>query len=356
MIFILSLRQVINQISQDLPVLCFLSSLIIFALGSMFIGNDPLLVIRFFSIILFILLAYYVRIDGESIIRWFIYILSIQAIVVIGIEIYMVVVFGTGPYGGMRSYFLDSGFGDVYTYGSGYYKVQIKGNALLPVAFMLSALMFGYTKEIKYISLSLLLLVGVVFSGNFAFQISVFLFILYLVIKRYFTRKRMAQFFAISIFAVAVTLLVALPYAQSTIEAKSGGQASSMGTRYDQFDVLINDMTSSLNSTMLGKGLGNTVSVETNARNYDGYIYYELQTVYILNQLGPILFSFFILCNVFLVAKKFKSQVAIFIYALYCIYAASNPYMLDTNHVLLIIVLISFSHYARNVKIRRLIH
>ncbi|EKP0306347.1 hypothetical protein JGK42_000104 [Aeromonas veronii] len=266
----------------------------------------------------------------------------------------MVVEFGTKSYGIVRNFFLDSGFGDVYTYGDGFYKVQIKGNALLPVAFMLSFTQAINFKKYIYILMSITLFVAIIFAGNFAFQLTVFAFIISNLLRPFLRWKYIKFSFPVSIALLFLTMTFAVPYAKNVIDSKSGGADSSIGTRYDQFNVLIDDLTSTTSSTLFGQGLGNTIDISTFARDYSGYIYYELQSIYFLNQMGILFFVIFLILNVYLSFKKIKSSQARWIYVLYIFYAASNPYMLDTNHVLTIVVLISFSRwYAQNISDRK---
>lgn len=142
----------------DKYVLLLITTLILFSLVSLIRGNDPLLVFRFSVITIFIVLSYYISDFRFSFIKLFFVVYIIQAIVVISIELYMYFEYGTGDYLDARFYFLSNDYGDVYTYGSGFYHIQLKGNALLPFAFMLSMFMYKIFNELKYAFFSLFFL------------------------------------------------------------------------------------------------------------------------------------------------------------------------------------------------------
>ncbi|WP_233964981.1 polymerase [Pectobacterium versatile] len=343
--FILKTPSIFNGVKNNKTVIFFIIILSVHGLYSLFLNNDPSLVIKFYFVLIFILFSYFCAFNSLFIVNAFIFIMSIQAIVVISIAIFLMVVFRDGNYLVVRAYFLDSGYGDVYTYGSGFYRVQLKGNALLPFSFMISELLRSLYKD-KYKISSSLLFVSCIFAGNFAFYISIFIFIVFSVFGKnrniYNNVDKRKMRFILKI-ALGLILLSSFPliirYAISVIEMKSFGAGSSLGVRYDQFYVLISDMLKTWHSTVFGSGLGNLINVQTAERNYSDNVYYELQTVYFLNQLGIVLFISFVLLNVILSIRYVKSRIFIFIYCLYCAYAVTNPYILDSNQIVVIVIL-----------------
>ena len=58
----------------------------------------------------------------------------------------------------------------------------------------------------------------------------------------------------------------------------------SLGTRADQYNVLIGALTSDVSNFIFGNGLGGTLSVSTSFRDYTGDIYFELQGLYYIYQ------------------------------------------------------------------------
>ncbi|BCR28494.1 hypothetical protein KAM448_32860 [Aeromonas caviae] len=125
---------------------------------------------------------------------------------------------------------------------------------------------------------------------------------------------------------------------------KSTGDVSSIGTRFDQAQVLINDMSSNIFSVLFGNGLGHTINIKTMARDYTEDIYFELQSLYILNQIGFVGMAILSIFHLKLIFNFLKSKKIILIYVCYIGYALINPYMFDSNHCVVLILLMSLSH------------
>ena len=124
----------------------------------------------------------------------------------------------------------------------------------------------------------------------------------------------------------------------------------SSAIRIEQATLLLKDLGESPITLIMGKGMGNTLSVQTSFRDYTDNIYFELQILYILNQLGIIAFIIFSLYNIYLTITKIKYKELIFVYLFYIMYAITNPYIFDTNHIIVILTLCSISNYLTNKK------
>lgn len=136
------------------------------------------------------------------------------------------------------------------------------------------------------------------------------------------------------------------------INAKyADGAQSSIGTRIDQYHVLLNDFSSNFPDLIFGKGFGNLIQVVTSARDYSNYIYYELQTIYFLNQMGLLVFSIFIIFNIYLAIKHIQNHMIRLIYCMYILYASTNPYIFDTNHLVVIITLVNLSALSKKAEL-----
>ncbi|EIQ10922.1 putative membrane protein [Shigella flexneri CCH060] len=258
--------------------------------------------------------------------------------------------YGIGDYSALRHYFLENDYGDVYTYGSGFYRVQIKGNALIPFAFMLHIVIKDYFYYRFKNTITVILAIGTIVAGNFAYFVSICLFFMYIILCSK-SNSRYAKLRKI-IFGVFLTVILPffITYSIELIIMKSNGADSSLGVRWDQFTVLINDLTESVSNFVIGSGLGNVIKIQTPIRDYSAYIYYELQSVYFLNQLGVILFTLFLLINLLLTIKIIKYSELCVLYFLYVSYAITNPYILDSNHVAVIIVLVTLSNVLKKMK------
>ncbi len=337
--FIFNYRYILININKDkiLKQLFFLtigiSLLMIFY--SLYLENEPSLIIRFYLIIVLIFLAYFVKPDKKYI-NIFIFFIGIQALFLICFEIYLMANFSIDTYYPIRHFFLNNNWGDVYTYNGIIWKIQLKGNALLPFAFFISMV---YYKGFKRSLIAGLFFVATLLAGNFAYILGIILFLgLYYIYSKRWTIQKIVLNGFIGIILTIVLFNPTYNYFSNVVEQKSGYSNS---TRIDQTNVLVENMNKNLVTILFGQGLGNTVDVKTEWRDYSGAIYYELQAFYIMNQLGILFFTFFILINILLAYYMFKYKLLFIVYASYIFYALFNPYFLDTSHIVAIIILLS---------------
>ena len=337
--FIFNYRYILININKDkiLKQLFFLtigiSLLMIFY--SLYLENEPSLIIRFYLIIVLIFLAYFVKPDKKYI-NIFIFFIGIQALFLICFEIYLMANFSIETYYPIRHFFLNNNWGDVYTYNGIIWKIQLKGNALLPFAFFISMV---YYKGFKRSLIAGLFFVATLLAGNFAYILGIILFLgLYYIYSKRWTIQKIVLNGFIGIILTIVLFNSTYNYFSNVVEQKS---VSSNSIRIDQTNVLVENMNKNLVTILFGQGLGNTVDVKTEWRDYSGAIYYELQAFYIMNQSGILFFTFFILMNILLAYYMFKYKLLFIVYASYIFYALFNPYFLDTSHIVVIIILLS---------------
>jgi len=95
----------------------------------------------------------------------------------------------------------------------------------------------------------------------------------------------------------------------------------------------------------------NTINKITKYRDYTKSTYYELQIIYLLNQLGILIFILFLLTNIFISIYTIKKRILLYTYICYILYSLFNPYFLDTNNIIVIIILLSIKEvlYAENI-------
>ncbi|MEI8597170.1 hypothetical protein P4S64_04230 [Vibrio sp. M60_M31a] len=176
-----------------------------------------------------------------------------------------------------------------------------------PFLFFLSYYHYrSKNNENKSIIFVLFSFIGAVFCGNLTFFIAMFLFVFsYEVVtlkrKLYVIQKYKVYFFS----TVFLLSPIFLNYIFSMVLLKTDGDTSSMGMRYDQFNVLISDLNLNYLTLLFGNGLGHTLSV-VSLRDYTEDIYYELQSVYFLNQLGFINALLFFGLHLFLFFYRVK--------------------------------------------------
>ena len=128
------------------------------------------------------------------------------------------------------------------------------------------------------------MLIGVLLSGNFAFILGLLCFFMFKVYDYVITNK---TFFSIRVVLVLVLLLVigilSFPFFKTEIESKS---EFSNVVRLEQTKALMSGNLISCN------GFGNIIEARGQYINYSGDIYFELQSLYIINQFGVLGFLY----------------------------------------------------------------
>jgi len=311
------------------------SCVLLLVIYSVSLGNEIGLIARF-ALILFLIMSAYLVSPSESYISIFLFFITIQALLVIGMEGYLVLNFDIDSYLPIRHVIKKNGWGDVYTFNGVFWRIQLIGSALLPFALFVSVAIFSGLKRVVF---CLLFSSAIICAGNFAFVLGVVIFLLmYWVYNLDFSKRKVVISGGLFLLLIIVTIFPSYSYIERVIKEKS---ISSNPIRIDQAVVLINDMSEEVSTVVFGKGLGSTVDIETDWRDYSGDIYFELQALYFLNQMGVLLFTAFILLNVFFAWYFIRHKLLLITYFSYIFYASFNPYFLDTNHVVVIIVLLS---------------
>ncbi|WP_167351909.1 O-antigen polymerase [Vibrio natriegens] len=332
--------------NRDLKLLSiYLLYVALLAIYSLFLGNSPFLILRFSILIFLINLPLLVsKLTKSNYYVYFRYVYLIQVLVVISFEIALAFFLSNNEYSFLRHYVINNGWGDVYSYEGFFFRIQLLGNALIPFLFFLSYYHYrSKNNENKSIIFVLFSFIGAVFCGNLTFFIAMFLFVFsYEVVtlkrKLYVIQKYKVYFFS----TVFLLSPIFLNYIFSMVLLKTDGDTSSMGMRYDQFNVLISDLNLNYLTLLFGNGLGHTLSV-VSLRDYTGDIYYELQSVYFLNQLGFINALLFFGLHLFLFFYRVKNVKLRLVYLFYLLYSSTNPYFLDTTQIVALIIIISLS-------------
>lgn len=309
--------------------------LMLLFLYSLYLGNDLSLIVRFYFILNLILFAYLVE-PSKFYVQVFLLFSFVQAFFVIFLELYLVLFFDLESYSHIRQYFLNNNWGDVYSFDGDLWKIQLRGNALLP--FALFVVLINYSGVKKY-SLSFIFGSAVLCAGNFAFILGIvfFLVLYYLYSKSWSLDKIVVR----SIFSLLIIASLILPVSEYFFQVVESKAEKSNQVRLDQVEVLIENMDFDAGSLLLGRGLGNTIDRVTEWRNYTGNVYYELQSLYIMNQVGVLFFTYFLLLNLVLSIYFFRYKLLLIAYFSYVFYSLFNPYIFDTNHVIVIIILLS---------------
>lgn len=279
-------------------------------------------VIRFAEILLMIPLFFCMdeSEDGEFYAKAFVRIAFLKAIVLF--VIYGIVV-RTGTYSAVRTYSRMMEWGDVYTLGSVFMtRVQLHGNALLVMACIVAF----YKKDKLVYRIALLL--ATLIAGNKAFLIGLFFLFLYYIFAWFFHGRKIYNFdlkACLLIACAAVALPVLFTGIHSILEEKAD---FSNAIRKDQARVLLSG------NIIAGNGVGNTITAKTSWRDYTGDNYFELQTLYIINQIGIIGYLLFLVLTFSLCTQNRSSYFTCYIYFVYLAYTFFNPYCFDTSHMI----------------------
>jgi hypothetical protein len=306
-----------------------------------FHNNNPVLVLRFYAILLSLLFVYYIPFKSLKSLDIVIYLHVLQGLVIVSISAYLSFTWESSDYLPIRFWFIENGFGDVYTHGNGFFRVQIKGNALIPFFALVSNHLFDLTKKNKYKKIEIFLLIATIFAGNFMYLIGCLFYYLskFFIETNFFTKIKGIKHISF-FFLLLLSIPILVNYSIGVLEMKSeSGSKSSIGIRFDQANVLLNDISDNTLTVLTGKGLGNVLNIVTESRDYTGDIYFEVQLFYFLNQLGFLFFILYVFSLFYLYNKFMRYSYLGVIYLSYIAYAISNPYIFDTNHLVVIVTL-----------------
>lgn len=341
LLFFLLSYPALRQIAIDKLAILMMAALALLACYSFYLGNSPASVFRFFAILLLTVLAYFAAFNSWRAFNALLGLYVLHALVLIALGIGMAIVFGNGDYSIVRNFFGAAGYGDIYTFGSGFFRVQLRGNALLPFFLMLTVYLAWLSGSRRYRYLAALLFAGVIFAGNFAYYIAITVFLVLFLLINTNTVTAVRRYILLLLAGGIFMATLGWRLVMSVLDTKLGGEHSSLGVRHDQIAVLLSNLDQNYISLLFGQGLGNMLKVQTFVRDYTDAVYYEVQVVYILNQLGIIPFVLLVFGYIVLSFKVFQDRVLLLIFACYVLYASTNPYIFDTNHVIVIVVLAS---------------
>lgn len=330
-----------NYLRNEILKLSVFWALGLFFLSTIFFNNDIILAFRFLLIILLILTAYFIKIPLSSIKVLFVFV-CLQCIFLITMELIMMFRLIDISPSAIRTFFRNSEWGDIYSFNNIFYRIQVKGNALIPFSLFLTFVSKNIIRRIWIYRLIFLL--GLIISANFAYLMALifFLFLYYsLELTKFQFTKRIILF---SVLTISFSLPI-INYTKEQFKLKS---EASFPTRTDQIKVLIDDFDENPINLILGKGLGNTLNAKTKYRDYRGNIYFELQPVYFLNQLGFLNFLLFLFLNISFAFYSIRLKQTRLVYVSYILYSITNPYILDSNQVIVILTLVCLDKYLRN--------
>lgn len=276
--------------------------------------------LRFFLILSLIPLSEQLRIEPFDM-EWNIFCI-ISLIKGVTLLVLWVSLFLSQDYTAERSWILGLGTGDIYII-NGIPRIQLQGNGILPMGFIID-----FYKR-KHVSLySVIIAMASLAAGNSAFVLGIICAVAYSFwpkIKECIYKR------SALIIPIAVVLIVLMSYftaySVNTLERKAG---YSNAVRIEQAELLLDT------NIFVGNGLGHGISFQGIYRTYNNDVYFELQTLYIFNQIGAIGLIVFYILTVFPLTKN---KYMLMSYIIYLVYTFFNPYCFDSTHIMALVLI-----------------
>jgi hypothetical protein len=318
------------------PLLPIAIPMLVYGLGSMLVslaaGREPVAVIRFFVITLGTLLAFHIR-PARISLPWALFPVTLQAVVIATVAISLGVLQNPGLALAVRDYAVEANWGDVYSFDGLYYRVQLIGNALIPLLFMIAVWRWQVGRV--YRVMATLSLLGLIAAGNLTY------FVVAVIAVLWAHGRRLRRHVVVRIvLVVALPLLVVAAWSvvDETISDKFDGGDSSMGVRFDQLDAAQRQVGDSPLKLLLGTGLGAPFP-DGQQRNYSQARYIEMQWLYLSLQLG-LLGLLIYAATLWLSARQLLDGAGRRIFWLYMLSGCTNPYILDSNQIVATLILV----------------
>lgn len=220
-----------------------------------------------------------------------------------------------------RSWAKGMDVGDIYII-HGIPRVQLLGTSIFVILFICD-----FLQKRKITMYGFLMLLTALAAGNSAYVLGIAVFVVF-----YYLPK-----FANWIMKKNWRLLVAVPIALIGFVAFFYYASDSMKLKADYSNAVRIEQIQVLTDTnpLIGSGLGHSVHGGGRWRKYAGDTYFELQTLYIYNQVGIIGLTFFYILTIVPYMEK-RNKWKLLAYFTYLIYTFFNPYCFDSTHIIAI--------------------
>ena len=273
-------------------------------------------ILRFFLILVAIPIAGLVN-EDEFGKEWMI--LKILALIKAGTILYTwCIVFISQDYVLYRAWAREIGAGDIYII-NGIPRVQLLGTSLFVIIFVCD-----FIKRKKITWYNTLMLLAALAAGNSAYVLGIVIFFTFYFLPciAIWIQKRNWRL----MFFIPIAVLLLIGFSIYSVKALKLKAENSNPVRFEQVEVLTNT------NPAFGNGLGHVVIGGGKYRTYDGDTYFELQTLYIYNQIGLIGIALFYLltCSIYWGKRKYLKEIT---YITYLLYTFWNPYCFDSTHI-----------------------
>ena len=334
--FLFSVKRILRELDRRFFLLWLLLAL--YLTGNLFVTVSFFFISesawRFYFILLIIPLCFFLRNENFSaeyrIFRW----LSIcKVLFLIGMASYMLYV---GSYEPFRLWAKNLG-GDMYFVYDFFPRIQVSGNALLLVAFLME-----FARNTRLSVYLLLLFIGIVIEGNFSFFLAVAVFFGYYFI-RYVWQKGITFK---KLFVVLVALIVGTGFCFYALDQREQKADGGNVLRAAQAEILLSG------DPFVGEGLGAKVYDNVRLGRTADDKYFELQTLYIFFQIGSVGLLLFYLSNA-LALRRVPNTDAWCVYVVYLVGSFFNPYCFDTTQMVTAVLCGNYLMIAPHKEISR---
>ena len=334
--FLFSVKRILRELDRRFFLLWLLLAL--YLTGNLFVTVSFFSISesawRFYFILLIIPLCFFLRNENFSaeyrIFRW----LSIcKVLFLIGMASYMLYV---GSYEPFRLWAKNLG-GDMYFVYDFFPRIQVSGNALLLVAFLME-----FARNTRLSVYLLFLFIGIVIEGNFSFFLAVAVFFGYYFI-RYVWQKGITFK---KLFVVLVALIVGTGFCFYALDQREQKADGGNVLRAAQAEILLSG------NPFVGEGVGAKVYDNVRLGRMADDKYFELQTLYIFFQIGSVGLLLFYLSNA-LALRRVPNTDAWCVYVVYLVGSFFNPYCFDTTQMVTAVLCGNYLMIAPHKEISR---
>lgn len=293
-------------------------------------GTELSSAIRFFLILILLPLCPFYKEKEANILYKIFSVLSLGKALMLIVIAFMV--FHAGSHSEMREWALLNNYGDIYLGYGVIPRVQLKGNALLLIAFMIS-----FYRNNRFTIYNIIVLMGILCAGNFAFILGLSVFFIWRYVQSLKDRTHILKKICVGIILlVGMACLGSYSIMESNMKS---GYFGSNGMRIIQYEILTDT------NVIYGSGLGSNVPGAVRLGRSISDQYYELQTLYIYYQVGIFcLIAFYIL--IFYAMRKSCNKDGFVLFVIYLFYSFFNPYCFDSTQIITM-MLLSFE-FSRN--------
>lgn len=278
---------------------------------------------RFFLILVLIPVVVTIR-DGDFKTKWKIFKILSTAFCISIFVIWLSVLI-SGDFTPYRLWAYKNGAGDIYVL-NGRIKVQLRGCALFAFAF--AAEFFRARRITPY---AVVMAAGALIAGNDAYLIGIGIPIFIAIVGLDIAFFKKKSKFAVPL-CICLVVIIAVG-ALASLHILGVKAESSTPVRIGQAKLLLDT------DPIFGKGLGHPITGTAAHVTYNGSeIYFEMQTLYIFNQVGLVGLALFYILTFWYFAGKRRIWSAV-LYLTYLLYAFWNPYCFDTNHIIALYII-----------------